>query len=178
MRCAGSPHARTFDCGREAANPTRRSLSLIGPVSTYTRFHRQTVLFARPPVADRADADRSLAFLAHVLADRGWKPVGREGHASTREHMPIPQERDALRVTEEERMQLQPPNGATDLAKFAQRKLRPRACVIDVKEHMRTVLEDALENLGFITCECARAGELALVLAVHHPNLVVIGLSI
>ena len=61
---------------------------------------------------------------------------------------------------------------------FGQRKLRPRACVIDVKEHIRSVLEDALENLGFVTCDCARAGELSLVLEVHHPNLVVIGVSV
>jgi EAL domain-containing protein (putative c-di-GMP-specific phosphodiesterase class I)/CheY-like chemotaxis protein len=76
-------------------------------------------------------------------------------------------------------MDLQSPNnGAAARTTFGQRHLRPRACVIDVKEHIRTVLEDALENLGFVTCECARVGELALVLDVHHPNLVVIGLSI
>jgi EAL domain-containing protein (putative c-di-GMP-specific phosphodiesterase class I)/CheY-like chemotaxis protein len=76
-------------------------------------------------------------------------------------------------------MDVQPPNhGAPARTTFGQRHLRPRACVIDVKEHIRTVLEDALENLGFVTCECARVGELALVLDVHHPNLVVIGLSI
>jgi EAL domain-containing protein (putative c-di-GMP-specific phosphodiesterase class I) len=75
-------------------------------------------------------------------------------------------------------MDLQTPNVATARPASGQRKLRPRACVIDVKEHIRTVLEDALENLGFITCECGRAGELALVLEVHHPDLVVIGLSI
>jgi EAL domain-containing protein (putative c-di-GMP-specific phosphodiesterase class I) len=73
---------------------------------------------------------------------------------------------------------LEPPHATTAPPTFGQRKLRPRACVIDVKEHMRTVIEDALENLGFITCECARAGELALVLEVHHPDLAVIGLSI
>jgi EAL domain-containing protein (putative c-di-GMP-specific phosphodiesterase class I) len=75
-------------------------------------------------------------------------------------------------------MDLHAPDAATPRRAFGQRKLRPRACVIDVKEHMRSVLEDALENLGFITCECARAGELALMLEVHHPDLVVIGLSI
>ncbi len=75
-------------------------------------------------------------------------------------------------------MQTRPSNVTTATPAFGHRKLRPHACVIDVKEHMRTVIEDALENLGFITCECARAGELALVLEVHHPDLVVIGLSI
>lgn len=75
-------------------------------------------------------------------------------------------------------MDIQPSDSATARTTFGQRKLRPRACVIDVKEHTRTALEDALENLGFVTCECARAGELALVLDVHHPDVVVIGLSI
>jgi EAL domain-containing protein (putative c-di-GMP-specific phosphodiesterase class I)/CheY-like chemotaxis protein len=75
-------------------------------------------------------------------------------------------------------MDLQTPEDALARTTFGRRKLRPRACVIDVKEHIRTVLEDALENHGFVTCECARAGELALVLDVHHPDLIVIGLSI
>jgi len=75
-------------------------------------------------------------------------------------------------------MEPQIPNVATAPPAFGKRRLRPRACVIDVKEHIRSVLEDALENLGFVTCECARAGELALVFEVHHPDLMVIGLSI
>jgi EAL domain-containing protein (putative c-di-GMP-specific phosphodiesterase class I)/CheY-like chemotaxis protein len=75
-------------------------------------------------------------------------------------------------------MDLQTEEGAMSRTTFGQRKFRPRVCVIDTKPHIRTVLEDALENLGFVTCECARAGELALVFEVNHPNLVVIGLSI
>jgi len=75
-------------------------------------------------------------------------------------------------------MDIQPPDSVPARATFGQRRLRPRACVIDVKEHTRMALEDALENLGFVTCECARTGELALVLEVHHPNLVLIGLSV
>ena len=55
-------------------------------------------------------------------------------------------------------MDIQPSDSATARTTFGQRKLRPRACVIDVKEHTRTALEDALENLGFVTCECARVG--------------------
>jgi EAL domain-containing protein (putative c-di-GMP-specific phosphodiesterase class I) len=75
-------------------------------------------------------------------------------------------------------MQIQSHDDAAARAMFGQRKLRPHACVFDVKEHIRTVLEDALENLGFVTCECARVGELVLVLEVHHPDLILIGLSI
>ena len=42
-------------------------------------------------------------------------------------------------------MDLQIPNDAPARSAFGQRRLRPRACVIDIKEHIRTVLEDALE---------------------------------
>ena len=44
---------------------------------------------------------------------------------------------------------------------FGHRKVMPRACVADGKKHLRTFLSDALEDLGFITSECAHASELA-----------------
>jgi EAL domain-containing protein (putative c-di-GMP-specific phosphodiesterase class I) len=75
-------------------------------------------------------------------------------------------------------MNLQTDSIFTARPTFGRRKLRPHACVLDRKQHIRTVMEDALENLGFVTCECARASELVLVLDGHHPDLVVIGLSI
>jgi hypothetical protein len=37
------------------------------------------------------------------------------------------------------------------------RRVRPCVCVIDRKQHIRTFLCDALEELGFITRECNRA---------------------
>ncbi len=60
---------------------------------------------------------------------------------------------------------------------FGKRRTRPRACVADSKHHIRTFLSEALEELGFITCECPHVGELDAVLARHAPDLIVVGLS-
>ncbi|MFL6836289.1 MAG: EAL domain-containing protein [Bradyrhizobium sp.] len=54
----------------------------------------------------------------------------------------------------------------------------PRACVADSKKHLRTFLADALEDLGFITSECAHASELAGALDAQQPDLVVLGVSV
>jgi CheY-like chemotaxis protein len=34
------------------------------------------------------------------------------------------------------------------------RKVMPRVCIVDGKRHIRKFLEEALEQLGFTTCEC------------------------
>ncbi len=60
---------------------------------------------------------------------------------------------------------------------FGQRKMTPRVCIADNKTHLRTFLADVLEDLGFITCECAKANELAAILDAQLPDLVVLGLS-
>jgi CheY-like chemotaxis protein len=60
---------------------------------------------------------------------------------------------------------------------FERRKLVPKVCVTDRKPHIRTFLAEALEELGFIVCECARAAELDAVLHPHPPDLVIIGFS-
>jgi hypothetical protein len=57
-------------------------------------------------------------------------------------------------------------------AAFGRRKFRPRVCVVDGKPHIRSFLSDALEDLGFITCECERSGELAGVLNAQVPDLI------
>ena len=62
-------------------------------------------------------------------------------------------------------------------AAFGQRKVTPRVCIADNKTHLRTFLADVLEDLGFITCECAKVSELAAVLDAQLPDLVVLGLS-
>src|SRR3954447_2332185 len=62
-------------------------------------------------------------------------------------------------------------------AAFGKRKVTPRVCIADNKTHLRTLLADVLEDLGFITCECAAVGELAAILDAHLPDLVVLGLS-
>jgi EAL domain-containing protein (putative c-di-GMP-specific phosphodiesterase class I)/CheY-like chemotaxis protein len=60
---------------------------------------------------------------------------------------------------------------------FGRRKVRPRVCIADEKQHIRTFLAEALQELGFIPCECARASELGAVLDGHLPDLIVLGLS-
>lgn len=60
---------------------------------------------------------------------------------------------------------------------FGRRKVVPRAFVVDVKRHIRTFLADALEELSFLTFECANAADLGAALDTQDPDLVVLGLS-
>lgn len=62
------------------------------------------------------------------------------------------------------------------VATFGRRKIAPRACIIDPKRHIRTFLSDALDELGFITGECASAAELPLLLEQQLPDIVVLGI--
>lgn len=62
------------------------------------------------------------------------------------------------------------------VATFGQRKMTPRACIIDPKRHIRTFMGDALDELGFITSECATASELPALLEQQLPDLVVLGM--
>ena len=61
---------------------------------------------------------------------------------------------------------------------FGHRKVTPRACVADSKKHLRTFLSEALEDLGFVTSECAHASDLAIALDTQQPDLVVLGVSV
>ena len=63
-------------------------------------------------------------------------------------------------------------------AHFGHRKLTPRACVVDSKKHLRLFLSDALEDLGFITCECGQAGDLAGLLQAEQPDLIVLSVCV
>jgi EAL domain-containing protein (putative c-di-GMP-specific phosphodiesterase class I)/CheY-like chemotaxis protein len=60
---------------------------------------------------------------------------------------------------------------------FGRRKVRPLVCIASDKQHVRTFLAENLEELGFITCGCAQASELDVVLDRHQPDLVVLGPS-
>jgi len=59
---------------------------------------------------------------------------------------------------------------------FGQRKMAPRACIVDPKRHIRTFLSEALDELGFITGECAAASELPILLEHQLPDLIVLGM--
>jgi EAL domain-containing protein (putative c-di-GMP-specific phosphodiesterase class I)/CheY-like chemotaxis protein len=60
---------------------------------------------------------------------------------------------------------------------FGLRRISPRACVADSKRHLRAFLTDVLEDLGFVTSECAEAEELGAILDAELPNLIVLGVS-
>ena len=66
----------------------------------------------------------------------------------------------------------------THAAHFGHRKLTPRACVVDSKKHLRLFLSDALEDLGFVTCECGQPGDLAGVLQAEQPDLIVLSVCV
>jgi len=64
-----------------------------------------------------------------------------------------------------------------ELARFSRQKVTPRVCVADGRQHVRAFLAEALEELGFTTCECARASDMVAVLDTHLPELVVLPMS-
>jgi len=53
----------------------------------------------------------------------------------------------------------------------------PSVCIVDAKQHIRAFLGTALEEFGFIVCECPQTDELGAVSGVKLPDLVLIGLS-
>ena len=69
------------------------------------------------------------------------------------------------------------PEETIRLATFGRRKVAPRVCIADGKPHIRKFLGDALEELGFITCECTQVRELSTVLDGQAPDLVIVGMS-
>jgi EAL domain-containing protein (putative c-di-GMP-specific phosphodiesterase class I)/CheY-like chemotaxis protein len=62
-------------------------------------------------------------------------------------------------------------------ATFGLRRISPRACVVDSKGHLRAFLTDVLEDIGFVTSECAKADELGAILETQLPDLIVLGVS-
>jgi EAL domain-containing protein (putative c-di-GMP-specific phosphodiesterase class I) len=59
---------------------------------------------------------------------------------------------------------------------FGRRKIVPRVVVVDSKNHNRTFLVEILDELGFISSECAKPSELRALLDTA-PDLVVLGMS-
>ena len=75
-------------------------------------------------------------------------------------------------------MQTQRPIADTNAAvTFGRRKVAPRVCVVDSKPHIRNFLQEALQGLGFISCECEHAADLSAMVMERHPDLIVLGLS-
>jgi EAL domain-containing protein (putative c-di-GMP-specific phosphodiesterase class I) len=68
-------------------------------------------------------------------------------------------------------------NEAGAITTFGQRKIAPRACIADSKPHIRNFLREALDELGFITCECGEPAGVRSVLMEHRPDLLILGLS-
>lgn len=66
---------------------------------------------------------------------------------------------------------------STVVATFGRRKIAPRVCVADSKPHIRNFLREALEELGFITCECERVDSISAVVMDQRPDLFILGLS-
>ncbi|HEV2158596.1 EAL domain-containing response regulator [Bradyrhizobium sp.] len=60
---------------------------------------------------------------------------------------------------------------------FGRRKMTPRACVADSKRHLRAFMSEVLEDLGFVTSECASADELQAMLANDLPDLILLGIA-
>src|SRR3984893_3694317 len=69
-------------------------------------------------------------------------------------------------------------NLAGNSTTFGRRKVIPRVCVVDAKRHLRAFLTDILEDLGFVTSECAKDEDLGAILKTHLPALIVLGLSV
>jgi EAL domain-containing protein (putative c-di-GMP-specific phosphodiesterase class I) len=64
-----------------------------------------------------------------------------------------------------------------DAIKIATIRRKTDVCVLDAQQQMRTFVAGTLEELGFVTCECAHLAELPAVLVSRLPDVVVIGSS-
>ncbi len=60
---------------------------------------------------------------------------------------------------------------------FGRRKVVRHACIADRDQHVRALITEALQDLGFVTFECVQVGSLGAVLDLYLPELVVVGLS-
>ncbi len=62
----------------------------------------------------------------------------------------------------------------TSPATFGKRKVKPRVCIAETKQHVLTLLGDTLEEQGFVTSQCTALDELDLSLGEVMPDLVVV----
>jgi EAL domain-containing protein (putative c-di-GMP-specific phosphodiesterase class I) len=62
-------------------------------------------------------------------------------------------------------------------AAFGHPKMKPRACVVERKPHVRGFLADALQELGFTACQCEQRDDVADIVERLLPELVLLGVS-
>lgn len=60
---------------------------------------------------------------------------------------------------------------------FGKRRVKPRACIVESKHHVRSLLSEALEELGFIPLACATLEDLDASLRFDFPDMIVISFS-
>jgi EAL domain-containing protein (putative c-di-GMP-specific phosphodiesterase class I)/CheY-like chemotaxis protein len=61
---------------------------------------------------------------------------------------------------------------------FGKRRVKPRACIVESKHHVRSLLSETLEEQGFIPHGCATLDDLDASLRSDFPDLIVISFSI
>ena len=60
---------------------------------------------------------------------------------------------------------------------FGKRRMKPRACIVESKHHVRSLLSEALEEQGFIPHACATLDDLDTSLRSDFPDAIVISFS-
>src|SRR5690348_4260588 len=60
---------------------------------------------------------------------------------------------------------------------FGTRKVAPRACVFDAKQHLRTFLGETLEEIGFVVRPCPSTDALIEATVAFQPDVLIFGLS-
>jgi DNA-binding response OmpR family regulator len=68
-------------------------------------------------------------------------------------------------------------NQSTNMSSFGLRNSKPCVCVVERKQHLRTLLRGILEELHFTTSECEHGSELDETLKSRLPDLMILGPS-
>ena len=74
-------------------------------------------------------------------------------------------------------MHHQPTENPSSFVAFGRRKVIPTVCIVDDKQHIRTFLGEAFDEIGFLVSALGGARELTETLKIQPIDLVVLGLS-
>jgi EAL domain-containing protein (putative c-di-GMP-specific phosphodiesterase class I)/CheY-like chemotaxis protein len=74
-------------------------------------------------------------------------------------------------------MQIYQQAGSTNFVTFGRRNVGLRVCIAGDKQHIRTFLSEALQGLGFVTCECEQVEQLDETIETRTPDLIVLDLT-